>query len=586
MNRHRALALGVGALLAVGLVLVPSGAAWAHAVLLNSDPAPQATLSTAPLRVRLQFSEAVDIPFGNVRVVDNDGHNVTDGHLTRSHGGLEVDIAIHPHPGTNFVGWQVVSNDGHVERGSYPFYVGAPSKGPARGIPGQATPSVAAGWAYGVFRFLWFAALFALLGAVVAWRWVWRPAAAACLMPDPVEAVVWRRTVQVVGGAWCALVVSGVGVLVGQAATDSGRSLVWAARPSSVAEVLRTTAGHYWLAAVVIAIACGLPVAVLRAGVARRQPDHTSASPLNVLLALLVAESLATAMGGHARTLRHAVLGVPALTIHLLALGVWVGGLGVLLVLGRAAWSVLAGPQRSGLAAMMVRRFSGVAVLAVAAVILSGLVSATLDLASPADLVNLAYGRMLLVKSVLLQVALVLAARHLWFVPDALAESAANDRGVEATTAFQRSALAELAVLALVVVAGASLMVMIPGRTAAQASSYRLDLQGRAGEYTVAMSLVPDEPGDNQIYVAFFGNHLAPARVVTSPTALFGYAGGGRLPTPLVWVSDGRFSGQITAPTVARYDLVVTSGRGDPPATFSFKVTAKGNAAAAAPSGP
>jgi copper transport protein len=581
VSRHRALAFGVGGLLALGVTLVPSGTAWAHAVLLNSDPAPQATLSTAPLRVRLQFSEAVEVPFGNIRVVDNDGRDVTAGHLTRSHGGLEVDIAIHPHPGTNFVGWQVVSNDGHVERGSYPFYVGAPSKGPPRGIPVGAAVSAAAGWTYGAFRFGWFAALFAMVGVVVTWRWVWQPAAVAARLPGSVEPVVWRRMSQVLSAAWCALVVSGVGVLVGQAASDSGRSLLWAARPSSVAEVVRTTAGHYWLAAVIIAVGCGLPVMAVRHRT-RRQTGASGSAWLDVLLIVLVVETVATALDGHARTIRHATLGVPALTVHLLAVGVWVGGLGALMLVGRAAWKVLLPADRSVFAPIVVRRFSGMAVVAVAAVILSGLVSATLDLASPADLVNLAYGRMLLVKIVLLQVALVLAGRHLWFVPDSLA----SDRDGEATAAFQRSALAELGVLALIVVAGASLMVMVPGRTAAQASSYELNMQRRAGAYTVALSLVPNQPGDNQIYVAFLDNRLTPARVVTSPAAVLSYANGGQLQTPLVWVSDGRFVGQVTLATSARYDLVVASGRGDPLATFSFKVTGNGTSPAAALSGP
>jgi copper transport protein len=581
VSRHRSVAFGVGGLLALGAVLVPSGTAWAHAVLLNSDPAPQATLSTAPLRVRLQFSEAVEVPFGNIRVVDNDGRDVTAGHLTRSHGGLEVDVAIHPHPGTNFVGWQVVSNDGHVERGSYAFFVGAPSKGPSRGIPLQAEVSAAAGWTYGAFRFGWFAALFAMVGAVVTWRWVWHPAAVAGRLPGSVERVLWRRTAQTLSVAWCALVVSGVGVLVGQAASDSGRSLVWAARPSSVAEVLRTTAGHYWLAAVIIAVACGPPVMALRYRT-RRQTLAPGGAWLDVLLALLVGETVATAVDGHARTIRHATLGVPALTIHLVAVGVWVGGLGALLLLGRAAWKALVPDQRTVFVPLVVRRFSGLAVVAVTAVILSGLVSATLDLASPADLVNLAYGRMLLVKIVLLQVALVLAGRHLWFVPDSLA----NDPNGEATTAFQRSALAELGVLALIVIAAASLMVMVPGRTAAQASSYQLNMKRRAGPYTVALSLVPNQPGDNEVYVAFLDNRLTPARVVTSPTAVLGYARGGQQLTPLVWVSDGRFVGQVTLDTSARYDLVVASGKGDPLATFSFKVTGNGTSPAAGLSGP
>ena len=568
MIRHRPWVLGAALLLSLGLAVVPSSPAWAHAVLLNSDPAPQTTPATPPSQIRLQFSEAVDVPFGSVRVVDNDGHSVTTGKVTRRPGGLEVDIAVSPHPGTNFVSWQVVSNDGHVERGVFPFYVGAPSKGPAHGFPQPATASAAAGWFYGAARFGWFAALFALVGVVVVWRWVWRPVADRTGVAGPVEAALRSRVSLALLVAWLVLLASGVAVLIGQAASDSARSLVWAAHPSSVAEVLRTTAGRWWSAGLIIALGCGLPVLAFR----RRSRSSPGTFWLSVLAALLVAESLFTALNGHARTLHHATLGVPSLTVHLLAVGVWVGGLGALILLGEVAWRGLPPAPRSVIVGLGLRRFSAFAAAAVAAVVLTGLVSATLDLSSPSDLVNLAYGRMLLIKIVLLQLALLLGARHLWFAPISLASSDGSEIGA---VAFKRSAIAELGVLALIVVAATSLMVMVPGPAAAQNTTGRIDLQRRAGQNFVSVSLTPNQPGDDQLYVLFLDRNLAPQAAVKTATAMFGYAdspASDRRSIPLIWLSDGHFTNGLSVPTAGRYQLTVTPGEGGSPVTFLFKI--------------
>ena len=65
-------------LVVVGLGLV-AGPAQAHAVLLRTEPAPQATLAGPPGVVRLQFSEAVEVDPGGIRVFDVDGRRVDRG---------------------------------------------------------------------------------------------------------------------------------------------------------------------------------------------------------------------------------------------------------------------------------------------------------------------------------------------------------------------------------------------------------------------------------------------------------------------------------------------------------------------------
>jgi copper transport protein len=567
---RRPAALAGGFLLALGAAWLPAAPASAHAVLLNSDPAPQTTLSSPPPLVRLQFSEPVETQFGSIRVVDNDGHDVTSGKLARPSGGREVDVPIRPQSGTNIVIWQVVSNDGHVERGSYEFFIGAPSKTAAHLVPAQQVASAAAGWTYGSFRFGWFAALFALIGLAVVWRWVWTPSAAATGV-EPAGGAAERRYRWALAAAWVLLILCGIGVVVGQAAADAGRSLPWAAHPSSVSQVLHTTAGHYWRDALIVAFALVVPVV---ASIWR--PASRAATVGVLLLSALVA--VATALEGHARTVGHAHAGVAAITIHLLAVGVWVGGLGALLLVGTAAWRARSAAPRARLAAQLVRRFSRIAVGAVGAVLVTGVVAAVFDLNSPSDLVNLPYGRMLLIKIVLLQLALVFGARHLWFGPAAagvVADRGQDDPGpddADAVESFPRSALAELGVLGLAVVAASSLMVMVPGRSVAGASIAQLDLQRQASGYTVNVTVTPNQPGEDQIYVLFRDSRGIPMGDITSPSALLSGSGLPEQSLPLVWIADGRFTGSIDLPSPIHYGLAVASGKGDGVVTFAFKV--------------
>jgi copper transport protein len=573
MKRRRLLASAGGAVLALGVAWGPATAAWAHAVLLNAVPGAQQTLSSPPPEVQLQFSEPVEAQFGTIRVVDNNGHDVTTGGLLRTQGGRLVSVAIRPHAGTNIVIWQVVSSDGHVERGNYEFFLGAPSKTPPHITASQQVASPAAGWTYGTFRFGWFAGLFALIGLVVVWTLVWRPVAAAgetATAAAPALTRGIRRFRWALAGAWVLLVVCGVGVLVGQAAADAGRSLGWAAQPSSVKEVLKTSAGHYWRDALILAAALIVPVAVtiVAAGRSRRGWRWVERSAIALLLAMAAGVALATAQEGHARTVGHSATGVPALTIHLVAVGVWVGGLGALLLLVTVAWRDLAGESRARFAGEMVRRYSRLAIGAVAAVITTGLIAALIDLNSPSDLVNLPYGRMLLIKIVLLQLALVFGARHLWFGPAASGDGSGHGPGdVES---FPRSALAELGVLGLALVAASSLMVMVPGKAVAAASIAELDLQKQAGAYTVNVTVTPNQPGEDQIYVLFRDQRGVPAPgIIASSAVLTGIDL--QQPIGLVWIANGRFTGSIDLPSASHYGLLVTSGQGDT-ANFSFKV--------------
>lgn len=132
------------------------------------------------------------------------------------------------------------------------------------------------------------------------------------------------------------------------------------------------------------------------------------------------------------------------MALHLLAAGLWLGGLiPLFLALGLPA------PVPEDAA----RRFSRLGAAAVATLVLTALGNAVLWVGSPAALVGTAYGRWILVKLALFAVMLVLAALNRWRFTPALGAAAPE----EARRLLRRSIAAET-VLGLAIVAAAGIL--------------------------------------------------------------------------------------------------------------------------------
>jgi len=171
--------------LVVALVMGLASPAGAHALLLRTDPSPQTTVKAAPRVVRLDFSEQVEVAFGAVRVFDVDGRRVDSGHVSRTGGDREVDVAVPGiKDGTYTVTWRVVSADGHPVHGGFGFFVGTPSTISAVPVRGDTGGGRLVGWGFGAVRFAWFCGLLAIVGVAVLRRWVWTPASAEPASPE------------------------------------------------------------------------------------------------------------------------------------------------------------------------------------------------------------------------------------------------------------------------------------------------------------------------------------------------------------------------------------------------------------------
>jgi copper transport protein len=112
---------------ALALALYPVPAA-AHALLLYSDPAPDALLQQPPEVITLTFTEPVDPAGHGIDVFSPSGRQVAvparpvGRALTASMTSVET--------GTYVVTWQVLAADTHPSRGAFRFAVGQPSANP------------------------------------------------------------------------------------------------------------------------------------------------------------------------------------------------------------------------------------------------------------------------------------------------------------------------------------------------------------------------------------------------------------------------------------------------------------------------
>ena len=121
---------------------------------------------------------------------------------------------------------------------------------------------------------------------------------------------------------------------------------------------------------------------------------------------LVVALAVTLAMSGHAMGADYRVLAVSADAIHMLAVGSWIGSLGVILAVGRS--TAAGGPAPF---AAQIRSFSPMAQLSVAALVSMGVVLSWTHLHAISDLWTSSYGRLLSAK---VAVVLVILGLGLW----------------------------------------------------------------------------------------------------------------------------------------------------------------------------
>lgn len=342
--------------------------AFAHAALIKAEPADGAVLAQSPSQLSLTFSEPVS-PLV-LTLVRPDGTSVPLSSFRLSGQTVEIDNPQALKSGTHVLSWRVISADGHPVGGSVLFSVGTPSAAPA------ASDAVDRGlrtaiWIGKVFLYI---GLFFGVGGAFALGWLAQGGRSGRNM--------------IVAAILCGLAAAPLS-LGFQGLDALGAPLARLAQPVIWQTGLGTSFGWTVLIAL-MALGLGLLSLVV---------PRADARPL--ALAGLVGVGAALAASGHASAAEPQWLTRPMVFLHGTGIAVWAGALAPLgLALKRQ-------PEKAG---PLLRRFSRAILFVVAVLAAAGIVLAVIQVQTPSALVHTAYGRLLLLKLVLLVFLFTLAA--------------------------------------------------------------------------------------------------------------------------------------------------------------------------------
>jgi copper transport protein len=559
-------ALLTGFLLA-GLGL--AGPASAHATLVSTDPAEGARLQAAPTEVTLEFDEAVSLGAGYARVQNGAGDRVDTGSPSVEDGVLTIPLRSDLPDAGYLVSYRVVSADSHPISGTYSFVVGdgeLVASGASSG-EGDVDPVVAV--ALPVSRWIGFGGVALAIGI---------PVLALICWPAGWASTRLRRLASIGSGA---VVVSAVLVLLLQGPYAAGSGLGSTFDPALLGATLDSGTG--WAALLRFFLGAALYL-LLRPS--WRRGSVPPRLDTGVAAAIAFGLVLGTAATGHPVAGPWPVLATLIAMAHVGAMAVWLGGLaGLLAALVRS--STPAEEVATGLS-----RFSQLAFGSVVVLVVSGILQAVREVASPTALVTTTYGWLLVLKVCLVLLALAAAGvSRVWvqqrlgvhrsrpprkrsltahaFAASEAEETAADTRrraqsesATEHLPALRRSLLVEV-VLAAVVLAVTSVLVATPPARSAvsQPVDVTLPLQGGAGEQgSVQISVDPAQPGPNILHIYLFddaGSLTQPAGIevaLTEPAQELG-----PIDVDLVPAGPGHYSGDgMTIPTAGTWTLTVT----------------------------
>ncbi len=543
------------ALVLLGTVLVLllfSGApASAHAALGATDPDDGSVVGQAPRSVTLTFTESVGLLDDSFRVFGPDQRRVHTGEATARgrplrHGPGRRCPGNSPRAPTRWPGgW------------CPPTATRSPAPSPSPSANGPRRPRQVdtgpaedplTGGLYDAARYLAYLAAALLVGT-----------AAFALLCRPADTSPLRRPLV---AAWWTLLGSTAVLLLLRAPYETGAGPAAAFDVSDLGRTLTSRPGLALLARLAVLL---LTAAFLVRLSRRRDPREPAPAVLAAGTALAAALALTWAAAEHASAGIQVPLAMTSSVLHLLATGVWLGGLvALLLTLRRASGDALA---------EVVPRFSRIAFASVTVLVVTGVYQSWRGLGSLSALTGTSYGRLLLAKLVAVTALLLAAGYSRRWTARLAASASASDRapavrervalpvgappqpdvtaepetpepgepeqpeqleqpeaadpepgdGDVQRRGLRRSVLIEVAVAAVVLLITTLLTTTLPGRAQAEAAqqspagalppttltSVAFDTGGSSGELsgrgTVQVTLDPARVGENGVQAVVYG---------------------------------------------------------------------------------
>ena len=389
-------------------VLGFASGAFGHASLVSTEPGDGSMMSSAPKTVRLRFNEP--IAPASIKLIDGAGRARDDISINAHDDTIEIGLPDDLPRGTQVVSYRVVSADGHPVGGSLLFSLGMSENKIVR--PADRAPALdTLIW---LARVCVYVGLFVGAGGAFFGAWISRTSYAQRLI---VASLAIGSA-----GAVAAWGLQGLDLL-GLALVDILASAPWQATANT-------------------SLAMSLLIAIVAMALAMMSLLDVSGTTKRALSAVaILAAGTALAASGHASTAQPQWLTRPMVFLHGAGVAFWIGALAPLAAMARRPAAPLLD---------ILNRFSRIAVPVVAALALTGLGLAVVQLTSVRALTETSYGRLLSIKLVLVAGLLGLAALNRFRLTPRLALNPLNTR------ALVRSIVLEcvLAVGILAVVAG------------------------------------------------------------------------------------------------------------------------------------
>ena len=496
-------------LAALALALLAPAGALAHAQLEGTVPERGAVVKHEPPAVIFRFDEPVEGNFGAVRVYDANGSRVDEGDAFHP-GGEGPRLGVHLKPGlpdgSYTATYRVISADGHIVSSGFVFSIGKPGRTPKETVS-ELTAGSGSGpvteTTFGLARGLQYLAIALAVGGLAFLLLAWLPGLGLVggegerwARASTVFAKRLRRVAILAAVLGALSAAAGVVLEGAEAAGVSGFS---ALKETIVRETLETKFGTIWGVAVLAWLAFGLLAALLLRPSANRWLGWGRALLLAVPLAYLV---LVPALAGHGSTQPPVVLNFPVNVIHVTAMAVWLGGLATLLFVAPRGTRELEPGDRGRLLAAVLSRFSQVALVAVGALLLTGLVQAYVYVRRLDALIETGYGRAVLIKFVLLMVLIGIGAyNRRRSVPRLNRIAAGGESPGRAGVLLRRALRGEVALLVVVLGVTAALASYAPPISA---QSGPFSAESTFGPIQLEMSVEPARVGANQIHIYLF----------------------------------------------------------------------------------
>jgi copper transport protein len=485
--------LGLFVALSAGLLL-GAQPAQAETTLVSSSPADSEKVATSPIQIVAVFSAAV--PNNAVMQAVCEGRPAPIGSVTVGADGISLIATLTAALpiGTCNVTYSVPQADGKVATGGFSFEVLDPATADPGDLGGDVTdggnlavdPPPVSG-PLSLFRILAYLSLAALFGGIAFIRWTW---------PEGINDDATYKFLRI---AWSVALISNYVVAMLRASLLSGNSITSTILPFGWGELFQSASGISAFLRVVLIGACAI--------VALR-PDRIF-DPQSQIVSLALPTAAMATFGLTRAIDDFSTLGTIAGVVHVLAAGMWIGGLIFL------AQSVLIGPGEEDLM-HAIRTFSRQANIYIGVTVIAGIVQ--LYQMDGGSILTSRHGRLIVIKVIGVAGMVYVGGAARQFINHQLAKK----RELSGRTAQQlrKAVLSEIAIGILVLVFTSWSVATLPPNVTPPGSdrtNYAFIGDRSGGEFDVQLKVTPATVGLNAVRIDVY----SPSTGLTDLTVQF-----------------------------------------------------------------